>query len=470
MIIKGGAAGNIGFWSRHLLRDDTNDEVRLVDISGLMADNLPAALREMQAIARQSRSRGNFMYQANINPRHDEELTPAQWTKAVERLEKNLNLAGHQRIIVEHVKNGRRHRHAIWNRVDVETLKVTDIKDNYAVHARTARELEQMFGLRPTPSERRKDKSAERLWERRAEERSGISREQISEDLTRIWSETTTGRAFREAIELAGYILARGDRRDFCVVDAAGTAHSLARRLKGVSVEEIRTRMADIDKASLPSVAEARKMQRDRNPRGDKARHASAAHNRADKRAFVAAKPEVTRHATTRNGTERQKASGNIVDRFRAGRNKVTYPRLNFGPVQRQIFRRSPKAAMHKAASALMRPVILALPVMSSPASLHEPGPTRPGEAAMFDPSVYGHAEAASNTEAALWQARIDAVQKDRSISPDRRAAAIASLRQQQQLAVRAVRRRIIEEERQRTKAAERIRRVRLKDLTPPKL
>ena len=68
MIIKGNPAGNVGYWSKHLLRDDTNERAEVKEISGLLAEDLPSALREMQAIAAQSRSHGNFMYQANINP------------------------------------------------------------------------------------------------------------------------------------------------------------------------------------------------------------------------------------------------------------------------------------------------------------------------------------------------------------------------------------------------------------------
>jgi len=43
----------------------------------------------------------------------------------------------------------------------------------------------------------------------------------------------------------------------------------------------------------------------------------------------------------------------------------------------------------------------------------------------------------------------IDAVQKDRSLTPDQRAAAIMELRRRQQAATRAIKRRILDEERQ---------------------
>jgi hypothetical protein len=74
VIVNGGAAGNTGFWSKHLQRVDTNDRAEVMEISGLLATNLPSSLREMEAIAAQSRCGGNFRYQANINPRGEERL------------------------------------------------------------------------------------------------------------------------------------------------------------------------------------------------------------------------------------------------------------------------------------------------------------------------------------------------------------------------------------------------------------
>ena len=73
MIIKGNPAGNVGCGATPL-RDDTNDRAEVVEISGLLAEDLPTALREMEAIAAGSRSHGNFMYQANISPREDEQV------------------------------------------------------------------------------------------------------------------------------------------------------------------------------------------------------------------------------------------------------------------------------------------------------------------------------------------------------------------------------------------------------------
>lgn len=269
MIINGGPGGNAGFWAKHLLRDDTNERAEVKEIKGLLAQDLPSALKEMQAIAAQSRSHGNFLYQANINPREDEQLTPEQWKEAVDTLEKNLGLEGHQRVVVEHIKEGRQHYkegrqhyHVVWNRVDVDSLRVADIGGNYRVHEATSRELEARFGLEPVLENSAKRKSALELHEIRAAEHSGIDPVALKAELTELWNKTDSGKAFAAAVEERGYILARGDRRDFCIVDPAGDAHSLARRLDDVRAKDVRERMADVDRGHLPSVAEARATQR----------------------------------------------------------------------------------------------------------------------------------------------------------------------------------------------------------------
>jgi len=271
MIIKGNAGSNVGWWGNHLQSKD-NDRAEVMEIKGLLATDLPTALREMEAIAGQSRSGGNFMYAANINPRDNEHLTPEQWTEAVDTLEKNLGLTDHQRVVVEHEKEGRTHRHVIWNRVDVETLRVADIGGNYYTHERTARELEQRFGLDRTPSlhgdlrpEGRPERAPE-LSDIRAEARTGINRKAMKAELTGLWRTTDSGKAFAAAIEDRGYILAKGDRRDFVIVDHAGDAHSLARRIDGAKAADVRDRLAAIDRDTLLTVAEARAQQREEYP------------------------------------------------------------------------------------------------------------------------------------------------------------------------------------------------------------
>lgn len=262
MIIEGGRAGNVGFWASHLLRADTNEKAEIRELRGVLADDLKGALREMQAVAGASRCGPDFMYQANINPRADERLSPEQWQKAVDTLEKNLGFEGHARVVVEHEKEGRQHYHVIWSRVD-ENLKTVSPYYDYLTCRQTADQLEQAFGLAPVP-ERRLGPQPIQLWEQQKGEQTKIDPKAMKAELSALWREADSGQAFAAALEERGYILAQGDRRDFCVIDHAGTAHSLARRLDGVKAAEVRERMADIERESLPTVTQASAAQRDR--------------------------------------------------------------------------------------------------------------------------------------------------------------------------------------------------------------
>jgi hypothetical protein len=58
-----------------------------------------------------------------------------------------------------------------------------------------------------------------------------------------------------------GYILARGDRRDYVVVDHSGGIHSLARRIDGMKAAELREFMSPLSPDLLPSISQAKEVQ-----------------------------------------------------------------------------------------------------------------------------------------------------------------------------------------------------------------
>ncbi|CAK0766753.1 hypothetical protein CCP3SC15_3520001 [Gammaproteobacteria bacterium] len=69
-----------------------------------------------------------------------------------------------------------------------------------------------------------------------------------------MWKQGGSGKEFSEAAEARGYILARGEKRPFVVVDEQGKAHNLARQIEGVKTAELRARLEGV---KLPSVEEA---------------------------------------------------------------------------------------------------------------------------------------------------------------------------------------------------------------------
>jgi hypothetical protein len=269
MVIKGSARGGAASLAAHLLRTDTNEKMELRELRGVVAENLTDALLEMEAVASGARSTRHF-YHASLNTRADELLTPEQERRAIDRLEAELGLTDQARAVVAHVKEGRAHLHVVWSRIDLETMTAIPDSHNYRRHELVARELEREFGharVQGAHIERdgveRPDRTPAHA-EMQIAERTGLTPQEAKAEITAIWQRTDNGAAFQAALAEEGWILAAGDRRDFVVIDRHGGTHSLARRVEGAKAKDIRERLADLDPASLPSAAEARAIQAER--------------------------------------------------------------------------------------------------------------------------------------------------------------------------------------------------------------
>lgn len=261
MIISGGSRSNWRFFAGHLVKTTENERVTFPEFRGLAADTVKEAFREMSALASATRCK-NFFYHANLNPRADELLTPEQWETAVDTLETELGLVGHSRFIVEHEKDGRTHRHVVWSRINPDTMTATSDSQNFAAHERASRALERVFGQAPVVGAHGRDgkrpKRRAKNWETFRGHGTGIDPAAVTREVTSLWQRADSGKAFAASLAEHGYILCRGDRRDYCLVDRAGDVHSLARRIDGAKAAEIRTRLADLDPNRLPTTEQAR--------------------------------------------------------------------------------------------------------------------------------------------------------------------------------------------------------------------
>ncbi len=261
MVINGKSGCSGGYWAKHLLKTETNERVEIKEMRGLYAEDLPEAFREMRLLAAATKAR-DYFYQANLNPTADEVLTDEQWEQATDLLEHKLHLDNHPRVIVEHAKIGedgqlRTHRHIVWSRVDMDSNTVVPDDGNYYAHTETARELEQMFDLAPVVMPHAPERDRFKNWETFRAQESGITPVEMKAEITALWQQSDGGRAFQSAIEEKGYLLAKGDRRDFVLIDPEGDIHSLARRIDGAKAADIRAKMTDLDRDSLMGAKEA---------------------------------------------------------------------------------------------------------------------------------------------------------------------------------------------------------------------
>src|ERR1022692_2368389 len=99
--------------------------------------------------------------------------------------------------------------------------------------------------------------------------RTGEALRELKAQLAAMKADAGSPQAFTAAVEKAGYVLASGDR-GYTVVDENGGAYNLARQLK-LKLAEVNEFMAPIDLKTLPSVDEAKALQRQRALNAEKA-------------------------------------------------------------------------------------------------------------------------------------------------------------------------------------------------------
>ncbi len=91
----------------HLLRTDTNETVRVRTDLFRGADDLHAALRLMEAIARTNPRVARSFVHVVISPHH--EMTDAELAEALAMVEAEHGLSSVLRAVVEHLKGAARH-------------------------------------------------------------------------------------------------------------------------------------------------------------------------------------------------------------------------------------------------------------------------------------------------------------------------------------------------------------------------
>jgi predicted transcriptional regulator len=268
MIIKGGSRAAPDQLARHLQRADTNERVEIIELQSI-APGLRDAFRDWQTVSEGTRG-FKGLYHANIDPAADYVMTPDQWKRAVEVLEKELGFDGQPRAVVMHEKHGRQHIHVVWARTDIDTMTLCPDGNNYLAHERASKALELEFGHERVPGKHEKrdrDKQPEfpRSEMNQAEwqqfERSHLDPRERKAQITALHAASDNAQAFKAALEDAGYVLAKGDRRDFVVIDQVGDIHSLARQIQTVKAAELREFMKGIDRAVLPTIEQAQATQ-----------------------------------------------------------------------------------------------------------------------------------------------------------------------------------------------------------------
>lgn len=160
MIIKSRVRGGFRAAAQYMKAEGKNELVRTVEISDPAAKDLDEAFHNMWATACNSKAK-KPLHHISINPFKDERLTDEQVLKIVDRCEDKYGYkhGNHQRVIVEHILDGRQHFHVMWCRISQETGKAVWPGLHWNKSKEVAREMERELGLKtPVPKTGRRHK------------------------------------------------------------------------------------------------------------------------------------------------------------------------------------------------------------------------------------------------------------------------------------------------------------------------
>ncbi|MGV0950346.1 MAG: relaxase/mobilization nuclease domain-containing protein [Azonexus sp.] len=265
MIIKG-RAGTGGPALARYLEQGKNDHAELLELRNMAAPSLKAAIFQMDALARASECEKHALH-VQMRAAPGERLSADHWREAVDRYAAEFKMEDHQAaIVLHHQPDGCTHCHVVFSRVHPETLKAADVWQNYPKHKQLSRQMEQDWGLQQVSSQKRdqpRDYSNAGRPETEQARRAGNDVHAIRARIRVAWDEAQTGQDFPHTLARAGFTLAQGERRDFVAVDDHGHAYSIGQRTTGASAAKVRAKLADLDPAIIPTLAEVREAQQE---------------------------------------------------------------------------------------------------------------------------------------------------------------------------------------------------------------
>lgn len=256
MILEGNERGYGAELARHLLNPRDNDHVTVHAVEGFMADDLFGAFAEADAVSQATQCQ-KYLFSLSLNPPQDQPVAVEVFEEAITTIEKKLGLVGQPRAIVFHEKNGRRHAHCVWSRIDASHMRAINLPHYKRKLGDVSRELylEQNWdmpeGFRDAAKRDPDNFSRQEGGQANRHKRDPKTQKAM---FRRCWEGSDSRAAFAAALKEEGYLLARGDRRGFVAVDADGKIWSLSRWC-GVKPKDLRARLGGED--DLPTAEEA---------------------------------------------------------------------------------------------------------------------------------------------------------------------------------------------------------------------
>jgi hypothetical protein len=255
VILKGKERGNGKQLATYLLSMGDNEHVALHHLRGFSSSTLKAALQEIDAISRGTRAR-NTMFSLSLNPPPQERVSAREFENAIAAVEKKLGLAGQPRAVIFHEKDGRRHAHVVWSRIESKEMKAINLPHFKLRLQEVSRQIFLDHGWQlPKGLISRKERDlgnySRKEWEQA--KRANLDPKTLKRLFVECWAASDNAKSFAQALRERGFSLARGDQRGHVAVDFRGQVYAVS-KWAGVKTKEVRSRLGDL--SALPTVAE----------------------------------------------------------------------------------------------------------------------------------------------------------------------------------------------------------------------
>jgi len=257
MILKASKRSGGRQLGAHLLKTEENEHIEIHEVSGFISDTVMGAMNEAYALARGTKC-SQYLFSLSLSPPASESVRVETFEKALADIEERLGLTGQPRVVVFHEKEGRRHCHAVWSRIDAETMTAKELPffKNKLNEIGKQLYLENGWAMpKGFESPKLRDPRNFTLDEWQQAKRAGIDPRELKSAVQDCWKRADSIGAFASALEERGLFLARGDRRGFVAITIDGDVFALSRLIDG-KAKDVAARLGD--PARLPSVDDAR--------------------------------------------------------------------------------------------------------------------------------------------------------------------------------------------------------------------
>jgi hypothetical protein len=166
---------------------------------------------------------------------------------AIDRIEEKLGLQGQPRAVVFHEKEGRRHAHCVWSRIDTEQMKAISLPYFKMKLRDVSKELYLEHGWqmpRGLLDWKERDPANFTRAEWQQAKRAGLNPKALKSLFQECWAISDGRQAFARALLERGYELACGDRRGFVALDFRGEIYAVSKWV-GIRTKDVKAKLGD---------------------------------------------------------------------------------------------------------------------------------------------------------------------------------------------------------------------------------